>query len=93
MLDLAADKNIRTWSDPIAISDNGIHEGLLRNFKYDTRYSFLTDYDKQFLYKKINEYFQVQRIYSVPYEATSILKNLFCLTYPSLFIIIIYSVR
>lgn len=50
MLNLAAEKNIETWNETISISQEGIREGLVRNFNNDVRYRItLIDFDKEFL--------------------------------------------
>ncbi|KAF3939383.1 hypothetical protein ABW19_dt0208626 [Dactylella cylindrospora] len=49
MLDLAAEKGLKSWSELIPISAEGCKEGVTRLKKTDVRYRFvLTDYDKAF---------------------------------------------
>lgn len=49
MLDLAAEKGLKSWSEKIPISAEGCKEGVTRLSKNDVRYRFvLTDYDKAF---------------------------------------------
>jgi len=49
MLQLAADKGLKSWSETIPISPAGIKEAVTRLKKTDVRYRFvLTDYEKAF---------------------------------------------
>ena len=49
MLQLAADRNIRSWVETISISEEGVGQALERLHKGDVKYRFtLVDYDKQF---------------------------------------------
>ncbi|KAF3914972.1 hypothetical protein ABW20_dc0110530 [Dactylellina cionopaga] len=49
MLDLAAEKGLKSWSELISISAQGCKDGVLRLQKNDVRYRFvLTDYEKEF---------------------------------------------
>ncbi|EPS37358.1 hypothetical protein H072_8971 [Dactylellina haptotyla CBS 200.50] len=49
MLDLAAEKGLKSWSETIPISAEGCKQGVTRLLKNDVRYRFvLTDYDKEF---------------------------------------------
>ncbi|KAK6359751.1 hypothetical protein TWF696_000891 [Orbilia brochopaga] len=49
MLDLAAEKGLKSWSETIPISEEGCKQGALRVMKNDVRYRFvLTEYDKAF---------------------------------------------
>ncbi|KAJ3466542.1 hypothetical protein MRS44_004106 [Fusarium solani] len=49
MLQLAADKDIKSWVETISISEKGVGEALERLHNGDVRYRFtLVDYEKQF---------------------------------------------
>ncbi|KAF3179899.1 hypothetical protein TWF106_004690 [Orbilia oligospora] len=49
MLDLAAEKGLKSWSETIPISEEGCKTGVTRLLKNDVRYRFvLTDYEKAF---------------------------------------------
>jgi alcohol dehydrogenase (NADP+) len=49
MLQLAADKGIKSWVEEIPISKDGLKEAVTRLKKNDVRYRFtLTEYEKQF---------------------------------------------
>lgn len=49
MLQLAADKDIKSWVEKISVSEKGVGEALDRLHNGDVRYRFtLVDYEKQF---------------------------------------------
>jgi alcohol dehydrogenase (NADP+) len=49
MLDLAAEKGLTSWVEPVEISEENLKEAMLRMKKGDIRYRFaLTGYDKAF---------------------------------------------